>query len=161
MVSIIFALWGWVLKWYIAMERCRNTQRTCKHAYAQTSPHILIQKANSNDMLIWCVTSEEGRNQASAHEATSTTTTEKKNCQNKKTSQVDSQILLKVLVRRKCIQHQFIIFESGLGYLLKYLFNIISWILLKLNQIPNCLTQLIVNLFGMIPQAKSLIIVLD
>lgn len=60
------------------MERCRNTQRTCKHAYAQTSPHILIQKANSNDMLIWCVTSEEGRNQASAHEATSTTTTEKK-----------------------------------------------------------------------------------
>lgn len=26
-------------------------------------PPILIQTANTNDMLIWCVTSEEGRNQ--------------------------------------------------------------------------------------------------
>lgn len=41
-------------------------------------------------------------------------------------------------------------------YVEHYLLN-----LLKLNHIPNCLTQLIANLFGMIPQANGLIIVLD
>lgn len=105
-------------------------------------------------MLIWCVTSEEGRNQVNAY------------TRKKKHNTTENHERLANTFESTGTQ-EIIHFNDGLSFskrvwllvqifIQHYLLN-----LLKLNQIPNCLTQLNMNLFGMIPQAKSLIIVLD
>lgn len=112
---------------------CRGTVLNSNNGLVNTgiadvSPRILIRTANSNDMLIWCVTSEEGRNQLN-HERTGKQ-------------------------RRALTFRCGEVFGQEMASLTAQIFTYLKN-LLKLNHIANCLTQLIVNLFVMIPQANG------